>query len=68
VNLDEGDRQLALDILGTDDLALIEQAISAFCREHIGQGVARDPEDGQRARAALRAPVADSRAFVRRTV
>src|SRR5437868_1340209 len=39
--LDEADRQLALDILGTDDLALIEPEINAFCREHLGRGVTR---------------------------
>jgi hypothetical protein len=37
VNLDEDDRQLARDILGTDDPAVIEPAISAFCRTHLGR-------------------------------
>lgn len=41
MNLDDEDPRLAVDILGTDDVALIEPAISAFCREHLGQGVAR---------------------------
>jgi len=39
--LDDEDSRLALDILGTDDVAVIEHEISAFCREHLGQGVAR---------------------------
>ena len=39
--LDDEDSRLALDILGTDDVALIERAINAFCLEHLGQGVAR---------------------------
>jgi hypothetical protein len=37
VNLDEDDRQLALDILGSDDQAVIEPAFSAFCRTHLGR-------------------------------
>ena len=39
--LDDEDSRLALDILGTDDVALIEREINAFCLEHLGQGVAR---------------------------
>ena len=39
--LDDEDSRLALDILGTDDVAVIEQEISAFCREYMRQGVAR---------------------------
>lgn len=41
VNLDDEDRQLARDILGTDELRLIEPAISVFCREHLGRAVVR---------------------------
>lgn len=39
--LDEADRQLALHILGSDDLGVIEPAISAFCREHLGRAIVR---------------------------
>lgn len=39
--LDDEDRRLALDILGTDDVSLIERDINAFCHEHLGHGVAR---------------------------
>ena len=39
--LDDEDSRLALDILGTDDVAPIEREINAFCLEHLGQGVAR---------------------------
>lgn len=39
--LDETDLRLARDILGTDDLALIESQIKAFCRQNLGQGAER---------------------------
>jgi hypothetical protein len=41
VNLDEDDRQLAPDILGTHDQAVIEPAIGAFCCAHLGRDVVR---------------------------
>ena len=41
MDLDEVDRQLALNILGSDDDTVIEPAISTFCRDILGQSVAR---------------------------
>ena len=41
MHFDQADRQLALDMLGTDDATAIEAAIGAFCREQLGRGMAR---------------------------